>query len=136
MNIYPMMKRRTVGALAAVGVMTGVVVIPAAVAWAEPAGCSSRVTGYTSSIGQLVADGYGSCNGSATRTLRTEIKRAISGSPDPLLAATSDTHTGTSYHSHTTSCDHGLTEYYYGRAFFTLNSTYHDTATTRQTTCY
>lgn len=127
-------QRAVVPALVAFGVLGGIVV-PAAVAWAEPVGCSSRVTGGTSSTGLLYADGYGSCAGSATRELRVEIKQAISGQPDPLLATGNDYRTSTSYHAHTSSCDSGQTKYYYGRAFFTTASTYHDTATTLQHTC-
>jgi len=110
-------------------------VVPAGAASAEPAGCSSAVSGSTSSIGLLQATATGSCSGSATRSLRVEIKQDLSGQPDPLLSANSDTGTKTSYRASTSSCDHGRRSYYYGRGFFTSNSTYHDTAHTLQTTC-
>ena len=110
-------------------------VVPAGAASAEPAGCSSAVSGSTSSIGLLQATATGSCAGAVTRTLRVEIKQAIPGQPDPLLAANSQTATTTSYRVSVSSCDNGKRSYYYGRGFFTSNSTYHDTASTLQTTC-
>lgn len=125
--------RRILGAVLAVGVITAVA--PAIAAYAEPAGCTSSVSGSTSNTGLLRADGKGSCSGSATRTLRVEIKQAIPQQTDPLLAAASDYGTKTSYAKSVTSCDNGKTAYYYGRAFFTTNTTIHDTATTRHTTC-
>lgn len=110
-------------------------VVPTVAAWAEPAGCSSSVSGSTSSTGLLQATANGSCAGNASRTLRVEIKQDLSAQPDPLLAANSDYHYGRTYSASVSSCDHGRTAYYYGRGFFTSNSTYHDTAHTRQTTC-
>lgn len=125
-------RKAAAGALA-LGIVGAVV--PAAAAWAEPAGCTSSVTGSTSSTGLLRADGRGTCSGSATRTLRVEIKQDIPLQTDPLLAAATDYGTKTSYAKSVTSCDGGRTANYYGRAFFTTNTTYHDTASTRQTTC-
>lgn len=110
-------------------------VVPSGVASAEPAGCSSAVSGSTSSIGLLQATATGSCSGSATRTLRVETKQDISFQPDPLLSANSQTATTTRYSVPTSSCDHGRRAYYYGRGFFTSNTTYHDPASTLQTTC-
>lgn len=133
-NLAEKKRRSMLTALTTVG-MAGAIIVPVVAAWAEPAGCSSRVSGYTTSNGKLVADGYGDCNGRATRTLRTEIKQSLGSRPDPLVAANEDRHYGRSYHSHVETCDNGKTAYYYGRAFFTINSTYHDTETTRQTTC-
>jgi hypothetical protein len=124
---------RRAATVLAIGVAAAVV--PATAASAEPAGCSSAVSGSTSSIGLLQATATGSCSGSATRTLRVEIKHDLNLQPDALVAANSQTATTTSYRVSVSSCDHGNRGYYYGRGFFTTNSTYHDTAHTLQTTC-
>ena len=125
---------RTLALLATGAAAAGSVLVPAA-AWANPAGCGNAVSGSTSSIGQLKATATGSCAGKATRTMRAEIKRDRSGIPDALVAANSTTVYGTSYSTSVASCDGGTRATYYGRGFFTTNSTYRDTAHTVQTSC-
>lgn len=126
-------KARTAGLVLAGAV--GTAVLSAGVANAEPAGCSSGVSGSTSASGLLTAHGYGPCKVAVTRTLRVEIKQAIGGQPDPLLAGNNQYASTTLYSVYVSSCDGGQTNYYYGRAFFTSNATYHDSPSTRQTTC-
>lgn len=105
------------------------------IASADPAQCRASVVGSTSSTGLLKAVGYGSCRGKATRTLRVEIKHDFRFTPDALLAASSHYRTGYNYRRTVTSCDHGSVAKYYGRSFFTVSRTFHDTRSTRQHTC-
>lgn len=126
-------KRRTAGW--AVGLVAAASLLGAAQAHAEPSGCSSNVSGSTSSIGQLRATATGSCTGSATRTLRVEIKQDIKFQSDPVLAANSQVATTTKYSVPTASCDGGQTAVYYGVGFFTSSPTYHETPHTTQHTC-
>jgi hypothetical protein len=127
--------RRRFAVSAAIAAAAAVLLISALSASAEPPGCSSSVVGSTSSLGLLQATASGSCAGTATRTLRVEIKQDITLQTDPLVAANSQTATAKSYRVAVSSCDHGKTATYYGRGFFTSQSTFHDTAHTRQHTC-
>lgn len=113
----------------------GAVAVPAASAWANPPGCSNAVSGGTTSLGLLHATATGSCSANATRTMRVEIRQDIQYYPDPLLSSNSQSKYGASYSVSTSSCDHGQTAVYYGRGFFTTDSTQLDTAHTRQHTC-
>ena len=126
---------RTIALLVTGAAAAGSILVPAVAAWANPANCNNTISGSTSSIGQLRATAGGTCLGSATRTMRAEIKRDRSGLPDPLLAANSTTVYGTRYSTPVAACDGGRRDTYYGRGFFTTNSTYRDTAHTVQTTC-
>lgn len=73
----------------------------------------------------------GSCNSSQTRSLRVEIKQDLSFSPDPLVAANTQTATTNSSYVQVRSCDNGKTATYYGRGFFTTTTTYHDSSHNR-----
>lgn len=120
----------SLGAVAAASV-----IVPATVAWANPAGCSNSSVGGTSSIGELQESARGTCAGNATRTMQAEIKRDIANYPDALVSKNDRTVYGTRYSTPTSACDHGMTAVYYGRGFFTVESTYADTAHTMQHTC-
>lgn len=76
----------------------------------------------------MIGTAEGSCNASQTRSLRVEIKRDVSFSPDALVAANTQTATSTSYYVQVRSCGNGSTATYYGRGFFTTNTTYHDSS--------
>lgn len=120
--------RATVVASSAVlAASLGVVVAQAA--FADPAGCKVATPSFTlNSTGHMTAKATASCSGSATRTLRVEIKHVEAITPDVLVAANEQDKTGTSYSVSVNSCDNGNTAKYYGRGFFTSTSTYHDSA--------
>jgi hypothetical protein len=78
--------------------------------------------------GFMTGTAEGSCNATQTRSLRVEIKRDVSFSPDALVAANTQTATTNSYYVQVRSCDSRKTATYYGRGFFTTNTTYHDSS--------
>lgn len=121
-----MTKRPVVGVVVcSLALIAGV--LPVAVAWADPSRCRADTTSFDiSSIGQMRAQGEGNCAEDATRTLRVEIKHDINFRPDALVAANSQTSKGTYYNRVVSSCDNGNYATYYGRTFFTTNTTYHD----------
>ena len=108
----------------------------AAIAWAEPAGCTHNTTNFSkSSSGLMSAVAVGDCSTAKSRTLRVEIKQDKSFQPDPLVAANSTSGTKTSYYVVVQSCDNHNTATYYGRSFFTNSPTYDDTAHYKWTVC-
>lgn len=123
-------QRETLIAVATVLALAGGTAV-AAPALAEPSGCGHSSNFYaTKASGNrylMTAESWGSCNTSAYRTLRVEIKQDLSGQPDPLVAANSDSRTGTSYYAVVSSCDNRNTRVYYGRGFYTQSATYIDT---------
>lgn len=101
----------------------------AAVANAEPSGCSHTTTAtYTgpSNAMKINGDGSGYCDSTTTRNMRGEIKRDVSGLPDPLVAANEHSSSGHSHSVHVESCDGGRTDVYYARSFYTSSPTYID----------
>lgn len=100
----------------------------AVTAFADPAGCGALGAISFDSGGLMTGTAEGSCNSSQTRSLRVEIKRDVSFSPDVLVAANTQTATTNSYYVQVYSCDNGRTATYYGRGFFTTNTTYHDSS--------
>lgn len=106
-----------------------------AVASAAPPGCSQQTTFTISSTGVLKNVATGSCGGSATRTLVSEIKWDKTASPDPLVAKNSQIKTGTSYSVTVTSCDGGNTRAHYGRSYFAGYTDYTDSSTNTKTSC-
>jgi hypothetical protein len=100
----------------------------AVTAFADPAGCGALGVINIDTGGQMRGTAEGSCNASQTRSLRVEIKRDVSFSPDALVAANTQTATTTSYYVQVYSCDGGKTSDYYGRGYFTTNTTYHDSS--------
>lgn len=82
--------------------------MPATAAWANPAGCDNGIIRSTSSTGFLQATATGRCAGDASRTIRAEVKR---------------------------DAYQGRSDYYYGRGFFTTESTFQDSPHTYQHTC-
>jgi hypothetical protein len=97
-------------------------------ATADPAGCGGSAVIGVSGTGLMGANGEAGCGAVVTRTWVIEIKQDIQGQPDPLVAKNSQQATTNSYFVRVTGCDHGKTARYYGRAYFTTNTTYHDTA--------
>ncbi|MFI2713482.1 hypothetical protein ACH495_25500 [Micromonospora sp. NPDC018662] len=128
------MKRSAAAVMAvALGLSTIAVAGPA---WAEPPGCSHvKPDIYEESPGYMTAYGSGSCSASETRTFRVEIKKDLSGRPDPVLSSYDDRHTGMSYYAETSSCDGGANATYYGRTFFTSSPTYKDSDHLDVNTC-
>jgi hypothetical protein len=110
--------------------------VPAAAAYAsDPSGCSASTTSFgASNTGVMTAKGSGTCSGSATRTLRVEIKHNLTVRPDSLVAAQEDNHTGKSFAATVSSCDHGNSAEYYGRTFF-RGGDYHDSSHKHIDTC-
>ena len=99
-----------------------------AVANADPAGCGGSGAAGINGNGYMTGTGEAGCNGVATRTYVIEIKQDISGQPDPKVAGNSQQAYTNSYYVQVSSCDHGKTATYYGRGYFTTNTTYHDGA--------
>lgn len=100
-----------------------------AVAQAEPSGCNhTTVATYwgTPSAQHIVGDGDGHCSTSATRNMRAEIKRDVTGLPDPLVAANEAATYGTHHHVRVETCDGGKVAVYYARSWFTSSPTYSD----------
>lgn len=114
-----------IGAVGA-GMISGVAVAQQAIA--EPTGCS-HYTQFTvgPEAGKMNSDGHGTCNASAKRDFRAEIKHDLTGRPDPLVGAADVVVTGTTYHAVTRNCDHGNTGTYYVRSFFPSSETNEDT---------
>ncbi|PTA44017.1 hypothetical protein [Micromonospora sp. RP3T] len=105
-------------------------------AYADPSGCSASTTDFGLDSGKkLQATGEGLCSTSASRNLQVEIKQDLSLQPDPVVAHGNDSRTAKSYASTVVSCDNGNTATYYGRTFFTTNTTYHDSTHRRYTVC-
>lgn len=132
-----MRHRQRLAALAAGTVLAaGMGVGFAQAAFADPAGCSVHVPGFShSATGLMTGKATASCSGSATRTLRVEIKHDESITPDVLVAANSQMKTGTSYSVSVSTCDDGVTALYYSRGFFPGKQTNHDSAHVRIHTC-
>jgi hypothetical protein len=107
-------------------VALGASLIVAPVAAADPAGCTvDRPIIGLGPDGRLEAGVTASCEKSADRYLRGEIKWDKWASPDPLVA--SYTAYGTRlYDASFAFCDRGHTRNYYARGFFTPGSDYHD----------
>jgi len=103
-------------------------------AQAEPAGCQDAAS-LSGTGGVLSAIAGGACETKATRTLKVEIKWDKALSPDPLVDSAYTTTTSTTYSIGISTCDHGNTRSYYGRSYFTTNTTYHDTATQKIKAC-
>lgn len=121
---------------ALVSMVAGLLLGLPAIAWSEPAGCTSKnVDFYVDSTGYMTNTGSGQCSAAATRTLRVEIKQDISFQPDPLVAANSDYGTKTQYYQTVGACDHGKTATYYGRTYFTSSPTYHDSTHYKKHVC-
>jgi hypothetical protein len=111
--------------------------VPAAIGWADPAGCSAGNAGISSlNDGQLATSGSGSCDTTAYRNLQVEIKHDLSLRPDPVVDHANDVGSFRIYAVGVQSCDNGLrTATYYGRTFFTTNTTYHDSSHRSLTVC-
>ncbi len=119
------MRLAIVGCLLAVPIAAGV----GSVAFADPSGCSASTDQfYLQGNSSLAAQGSGSCSSSANRNLQVEIKHDISFQTDPVVTHGNDVTTGTYYSVFVESCDNGNYATYYGRTFFTTNTTYHDSA--------
>jgi hypothetical protein len=96
-------------------------------AFADPAGCTIPQPSIAlSGTGLMTAHTQASCSAKATRTLRVEIKHDEAITPDVLVAANTQQANATAYSVSVSSCDNGNTATYYGRGFFTTNTTYHD----------
>lgn len=118
-------KRGSLAAAAVVALLAGI--LPAIVAFADPAGCRVDTTAFgINGQKSMHAGGEASCSGSYGRTLRVEIKHDINFRPDALVAANTDSGTKSYYKAGVDSCDNGNYATYYGRTFFTTNTTYHD----------
>ena len=98
-------------------------------AFAQPAGCTNNPTlASADGNGLMHASSTAHCSSSLGRTLRVEIKHDEAITPDPLVAANTSVSNGPSYGISVSSCDNGNTATYYGRGFFTSNSTYYDSS--------
>lgn len=105
-------------------------------AFADPSGCTAAITGFgLNSSKELHANGEGRCSTSANRNLQIEIKQDLSVQPDPVALHSNDVGNKTYYAADPAGCDNGNTASYYGRAFFTTNTTYHDTKPHKYTVC-
>ncbi|AGL17182.1 hypothetical protein [Actinoplanes sp. N902-109] len=105
-------------------------------AFADPSGCSAAITGFgLTSASKLYANGEGRCSTSANRNLQIEIKQDLSLQPDPVALHSNDTGSKTYYAANPSGCDNGNNASYYGRAFFTTNTTYHDTSAHKYSVC-
>ena len=82
----------------------------------------------------MTAKGSGTRSGSATRTLRVEIKQDLTARRDSLVAAQEDNDTGKSFAATVSSCDHGNSSEYYGRTFL-RGGDYHDSSHKHVDTC-
>jgi hypothetical protein len=101
----------------------------ATAAWADPAGCSTRTASFgLQSNRTLAVLGEGSCNSVASRNLQVGIKQDISFAPDPVVTHSNDNNNASFFSVFAESCDNGRTASYYGRTFFTTNTTFHDSA--------
>ncbi|MET8358890.1 hypothetical protein [Micromonospora sp. NPDC005171] len=116
-------------------VLTFSIIAVASPAWAEPTGCVQATPSFSQSGGYMTASNWATCNTSATRTYKIEIKRDVNLSPDVVVSSYDDYWTGTYYEASTSSCDGRKTANYYGRSFFTVNTTYKDTSHYQVTTC-
>lgn len=106
----------------------GLSIAAATVAAADPAGCEATKTtvGLTDN-GRVYGEGFGSCDITALRYFRAEVKWDKAWAPDPLTA--SRTVSGkTNWHGFVATCDNGNTRGYYGRTFWTSGSDYHDSS--------
>jgi hypothetical protein len=116
-------------------VCTGAI-LAATEAQAQPAGCTRNTISLTASAaGALTASTSAICNTTANRTIVAEVKWDKAWAPDPLTAKNSRNLTGTNYSVSVTTCDGGNTRGYYGRGYFTSNTTYYDTSPRDITTC-
>ncbi|WP_431932491.1 hypothetical protein [Micromonospora sp. RP3T] len=109
--------------------------IAGSAAFADPAGCSAATTSFGLSSGELRALGEGRCSTSANRNLQVGVKQDLSLQPDPVVTHTNDNGSKTYYSGVAQSCDSGNTSTYYGRTFFTTNTTYHDSSHKKLTVC-
>lgn len=111
--------------------------VPAAVGWADPAGCGASNGGIESlSDGQLFTFGAGTCDTTAYGNLQVEIKHDLTLRPDPVVDHANDIGSFRIYATSTASCDNGWrTATYYGRTFFTTDTTYHDSSHRKLTVC-
>ncbi|HEY0357283.1 MAG TPA: hypothetical protein VGD11_01800 [Mycobacteriales bacterium] len=112
--------------LCSVGVALGGSLVLAPAAAADPAGCTvDRPIIGLATDGRLSATVTASCDKSAKRYLRGEIKWDKRRAPDPLTASYTDEGTKL-YDAGFGACDRGHTRNYYARGFFTPGSDYHD----------
>lgn len=105
-------------------------------AFADPSGCTAAVPDFgVNSAGRLQALGEGHCGTSANRNLQVEVKHDLSVQPDPVVVHANDVRSSTYYSATPAGCDNGNTANYYGRAFFTTKTTYHDTTSRKFSVC-
>jgi hypothetical protein len=105
-------------------------------AYADPAGCVAATTSFTQLAGRILfAGGEGDCTSVKSLTLQVEIKRDVSLLPDALVTSDNEYANGKQWSLPLSSCDHGKSGTYYGRTFFTTNTTYHDSAHRAYTAC-
>ncbi len=103
---------------------------------ADPSGCSAPLPTLTFDSGNnMTVKGTASCSATSTRTWRVEIKYQKTLSPDPTVGGSSYTAATRSYSRSYTTCDDGAAHPYYGRSFFSTNTTYHDSATQDKRSC-
>ena len=134
-NMIPL--RRFGSTLLIVGTISAGAISLADRASAQPSGCTDNAISLTvnAQTKSMTSSTSSTCATNGNRTIVAEIKWDKAFAPDPLVAKNSSTSNILNRSVSVSTCDGGNTRGYYGRGYFTANTTFWDTSPRVITTC-